>query len=97
MAERRFADDVPEEVKGRRLNEIIDKQLKHSLASNQRLVGTTQKVLIEGPSKRSEAHLCGRTGTNVMVVIPKENLEKGNYVEVKITDCTSATLIGELL
>jgi len=95
LAERRFDDDVPEEVKGRRLNEIIDKQLKHSLASNQRMIGTVQKVLIEGPSKRSEEHLCGRTGTNVMVVFPKGNLEKGSYVDVQITDCTSATLIGE--
>ena len=97
LAERRFADDVPEEVKGRRLNEIIEKQLAHSLASNQRLVGTTQKVLIEGKSKRSEEHLCGRTGSNVMVVFPKANQEKGAYVNVRITDCTSATLIGEIV
>lgn len=97
LAERRFDDDVPEEVKGRRLNEIIDKQLKHSLASNQRMIGTVQKVLIEGPSKRSEEHLCGRTGTNVMVVFPKGNLVKGTYIDVKIIDCTSATLIGELI
>ena len=97
LAERRFADDVPEEVKGRRLNEIIEKQLAHSLASNQRLVGTTQKVLIEGKSKRSEEHLCGRTGSNVMVVFPKADQEKGAYVQVRITDCTSATLIGEIV
>jgi tRNA-2-methylthio-N6-dimethylallyladenosine synthase len=61
------------------------------------MVGTVQKVLIEGNSKRSEAHLCGRTGSNVMVVFPKENQEKGNYVQVRITDCTSATLIGEIV
>lgn len=97
LAERRFDDDVPEEVKGRRLNEIIEKQLTHSLASNQRLVGTIQKVLIEGKSKRSEDQLCGRTGSNVMVVFPKENQQKGNYVNVRITACTSATLMGEIV
>ncbi len=97
LAERRFADDVPEEVKGRRLNEIIEKQLAHSLASNQRMVGTIQKVLIEGKSKRSEEHLCGRTGSNAMVVFPKENQEKGNYVHVRINSCTSATLMGEIV
>mgnify|MGYP000252014484 FL=1 len=96
LAERRFADDVLEETKGRRLNEIIDKQLAHSLASNQRMLGTLQKVLIEGKSKRSEEHLCGRTGSNVMVVFPKLNFEKGAYVNVRITDCTSATLIGNI-
>jgi tRNA-2-methylthio-N6-dimethylallyladenosine synthase len=97
LAERRFADDVPEEVKGRRLNEIIEKQLAHSLASNQRMVGTIQKVLIEGKSKRSDEHLSGRTGSNAMVVFPKENQEKGNYVHVRITSCTSATLMGEIV
>ncbi len=97
LAERRYKDDVPEEVKGQRLNEIIEKQLAHSLASNQRMVGTIQKVLIEGNSKRSAEHLCGRTGSNAMVVFPKENQEKGNYVQVRITDCTSATLLGEIV
>ena len=97
LAERRYKDDVPEEVKGRRLNEIIEKQLAHSLASHQRMVGTIQKVLIEGNSKRSAEHLCGRTGSNAMVVFPKENQEKGNYVQVRITDCTSATLLGEIV
>ena len=97
LAERRYKDDVPEEVKGQRLNEIIEKQLAHSLASNQRMVGTIQKVLIEGNSKRSADHLCGRTGSNAMVVFPKENEEKGNYVQVRITDCTSATLLGEIV
>jgi tRNA-2-methylthio-N6-dimethylallyladenosine synthase len=97
LAERRYKDDVPEEVKGRRLNEIIEKQLGHSLASHQRMVGTIQKVLIEGNSKRSAEHLCGRTGSNAMVVFPKENQEKGNYVQVRITDCTSATLLGEIV
>ncbi len=97
LAERRFEDDVPEEVKGRRLNEIIEKQLAHSLKSNQKQIGTVQKVLIEGTSKRSEEHLCGRTGRNSMVVFPKESFEKAQYVMVRIDSCTSATLMGEVV
>ena len=97
LAERKFKDDVPEEIKGRRLNEIIEKQLKNSLLSNQRQIGTTQKVLIEGPSKRSDEHYCGRTGRNSMVVFPNNNFQKGQYVFVKIYDCTSATLLGEAI
>jgi tRNA-2-methylthio-N6-dimethylallyladenosine synthase len=97
LAERKFDDDVPEEVQGRRLNEVIDKQLKSSLLSNQRQIGTTQKVLIEGSSKRSEDHYCGRTGRNSMVVFPNNNYQKGQYVMVKINDCTSATLLGEVV
>lgn len=97
LAERRFDDDVPDEVKGRRLNEIIEKQLQHSLLSNQKQIGTIQKVLIEGKSKRSDEQLCGRTGRNSMVIFNKENYEKGQYVLVKITECTSATLMGEVV
>jgi tRNA-2-methylthio-N6-dimethylallyladenosine synthase len=97
LAERRFEDDVPEEVKGRRLNEIIEKQLAHSLKSNQKQIGTVQKVLIEGASKRSEEHLCGRTGRNSMVVFPKESYKKAQYVMVRIDSCTSATLMGEVV
>lgn len=97
LAERRFTDDVPEELKAQRLNQIIEKQLAHSLASNQRMLGTIQKVLIEGKSKRSEEQLCGRTGSNAMVVFAKENQEKGAYVNVRITSCTSATLLGEIV
>jgi tRNA-2-methylthio-N6-dimethylallyladenosine synthase len=97
LAERRFEDDVPEQVKGARLNEIIELQLKHSKLSNEKQVGQTVKVLIEGTSKRSEEHLCGRNGQNAMVVFPRGNYEKGQYVWVKITDCTSATLMGEAI
>jgi tRNA-2-methylthio-N6-dimethylallyladenosine synthase len=95
LAERRFEDDVPDAVKGNRLNEIIELQLQHSRLSNEKQIGKTVKVLIEGTSKRSEEHLCGRNGQNAMVVFPKQNYEKGQYVMVKITDCTSATLMGE--
>ena len=94
LAERKFEDDIPDEVKSKRLSEIIDKQLKFSLASNQKRIGLVEKVLIEGESKRSNEHMCGRTSRNSMVVFPKGNGKKGQYVNVKITDCTSATLIG---
>ena len=95
LAERRFEDDVPDAVKGTRLNEIIELQLQHSRLSNEKQIGKTVKVLVEGTSKRSEEHLSGRNGQNAMVVFPKQNFEKGQYVMVKITDCTSATLMGE--
>ena len=95
LAERKFEDDVPDEVKSKRLSEIIDKQLKFSLASNKKRIGLVEKVLIEGESKRSNEHMCGRTSRNSMVVFPKGNGKKGQYVNVKITDCTSATLIGK--
>lgn len=97
LAERRFADDVPEEVKAKRLTEIIELQLKNSKLSNEKQVGETVKVLVEGASKRSEDQLCGRNGQNAMVIFPRENYEKGQYVLVKITSCTSATLLGEAL
>jgi tRNA-2-methylthio-N6-dimethylallyladenosine synthase len=97
LAERRFEDDIPEAVKGTRLNEIIDLQLQHSRLSNEKQIGNIVKVLVEGFSKRSEEHLCGRNGQNAMVVFPKQNYEKGQYVMVKISDCTSATLMGEAI
>ena len=95
LAERKFEDDVPEAVKSKRLTEIIEKQLSYSLASNKERIGKTEKVLIEGISKRSEEHMSGRTGRNSMVVFPKGNFKKGDYINVKILDCTSATLLGE--
>ena len=96
LAERRFSDDVPEEVKSRRLNEIIEKQLSHSLKSHRQQLGSLQKVLVEGPSKRSDDFYCGRNGRNSMVVFPKGSAEKGQYVIVRIEDCTSATLRGKI-
>ena len=97
LAERRFADDVPEDVKAKRLTEIIELQLKNSKLSNEKQVGEIVKVLVEGTSKRSEDQLCGRNGQNAMVIFPRENYEKGQYVLVKITSCTSATLMGEAI
>ena len=96
LAERRFEDNVPDKVKGERLTEIINLQQEHSLEANKRHIGKIQKVLIEGRSKRSEDHLVGRNDHNVKVVFPKGNLFKGEYVMVKITDCTAATLLGEV-
>lgn len=97
LAERKMEDDVPEEIKQKRLEEIIQLQLHHSHESNKRAVGKTFEVLIEGLSKKSADMLCGRNTHNAMVVFPKGNLKKGTYVNVHITDCTSATLIGEVI
>lgn len=71
--------------------------MEHSLESNKRSVGKTFKVLIEGPSKRSNEQYCGRNTQNVMCVFPKTEHGVGSYVNVKVTDCTSATLIGEIV
>ncbi len=97
LAERKMKDDVPEEVKQRRLEEIIATQMNNSLKSNQKAVGKVFEVLVEGKSKKSDQMLCGRNSQNAMVVFPAGNLQKGTYVKVKITDCTAATLIGEVV
>jgi tRNA-2-methylthio-N6-dimethylallyladenosine synthase len=95
LAERKMEDDIPEDVKKRRLNEIIALQQKHSLLRTQAHIGKTEEVLIEKTSKRSDAHWSGRNTQNTVVVFPKGNYKVGDFVNVKITDCTSATLIGE--
>lgn len=95
LAARKMTDDIPEEVKKRRLNEIIDLQQKHGLERTKRFVGQEVEVLIEKESKRSDAHWSGRNSQNTVVVFPKENYKPGDFVWVKINDCTSATLIGE--
>lgn len=97
LAERKMKDDVPDEVKKKRLQEVIDLQNASSLAANKRSVGKIYKVLIEGPSKRSEEHLCGRNSQNAMIVFPKENYSKGQYVNVLVEDCTQATLLGKVV
>jgi tRNA-2-methylthio-N6-dimethylallyladenosine synthase len=97
FAARKFQDDVPDEVKTRRLTEIIEKQNKHSLERYQQHIGNVEEVLIEGNSKRSDAHWYGRNSQNAVVVFPKVANEKpGDFVMVKIEDCTSATLLGTL-
>lgn len=94
-AAHKLDDDVPEETKKRRLREIIDLQQKHGLYRTQQHLGKIEEVLIEGTSKKSDAHWKGRNSQNTMVVFPKENYKVGEFVNVKINDCTSATLLGE--
>ena len=97
LAARKLEDDVPEEVKKRRLQEVIDLQQKISLKRTQRFLGETVEVLIEKESKKSDEHWSGRNSQNTTVVFPKGNYKVGDFVMVKITDCTSATLIGEVV
>lgn len=94
-ASRHLPDDIPEEVKIRRLNEIIALQNQLSAESNQRCIGNTYEVLIEGYSKRSREQLCGRTEQNKTVVFDKGSYRIGDFVMVRITGASSATLIGE--
>ncbi len=94
LAARRFEDDVPEDVKKRRLQEMVDLHRQNTLESMQRDVGKTCKVLVEGFSKKTQEDLQGRNDQNKVVVFPKGNYKKGDYVFIKITSCTSGTLIG---
>lgn len=95
LAARKLEDDVPTEVKNRRLTEIINLQQKMAWERTRRFVGQTVEVLIEKTSKRSDAHWSGRNSQNTTVVFPKGDYKPGDFVNVKITECTSATLIGE--
>jgi len=97
LAARHYPDDVPLDVKTRRLNEIIALQSELSLKSNQNDIGKTFRVLVEGPSKKNPDELCGRSGSNKMCVFPGCGHKAGDYVDVKVVSCTSATLIGELV
>jgi tRNA-2-methylthio-N6-dimethylallyladenosine synthase len=97
LAERKYEDDIPEATKSRRLTEIIDIQRQNSLLSNQKQLGQIQEVLVEGISKKSELEMAGRNPYNARVVFPKGNAKPGDYVMVKILNCTSATLIGEIV
>ena len=96
LAARHYPDDVPPEVKTRRLNEIIALQMRKSEERYAAQVGTTQTVLIEGPAKRGEGNLCGRASNYMMCVFPDEGHQAGEYVRVKILAATPATLIGEI-
>lgn len=95
LAARKYSDDVREEIKTRRLNEIIELQSRLSLQSKKQDIGKTFKVLAEGYSKKSNVHLTGRTSGNKVVVFPEQGYKPGNFVEVLIENCTSATLIGK--
>lgn len=97
LAQRHYEDDVPEETKIRRLEEIIQLQQQLSLQSNERDVGKTMEVLIEGVSKRSNSHWFGRNSQNKVVIFPKGDCKKGEYINVHIESCTSATLFGSVV
>jgi len=97
QAARKYADDIPLEVKKRRLQEIVDLQRKLAYTRNLRDVGKAYKVLIEGFSKRSQEHLQGRNSQNKVIVFPKGNLQKGTYVNVFVEQCTGGTLIGSVI
>ncbi len=94
LAARKYKDDVPEEKKAKRLDDIIAMQQKKSYESNLRDVNKVHRVLVEKPSKKSEEDLSGRNSQNKVVVFPKGNFKPGDYVNVMITSCTIGTLIG---
>ncbi len=97
LAAKKYEDDVPLSVKKRRLQEIIKLQSEHSLARNQRDLGKTFRVLVEGRSKKSAEDFQGRNSANKVIVFPKGNAKKGEYIDVRVTHCTSATLLGEIV
>lgn len=97
LAARRYTDDVPLETKKQRLSEIVALQGRLSRESNEKDLGKTFKVLVEGPSKKNPDEWMGRNSQNKVIVFPKpEGLRKGDYLEVTVTDCTQATLIGKV-
>jgi tRNA-2-methylthio-N6-dimethylallyladenosine synthase len=95
IAAKKFIDDVPEEVKSRRLEEIIALQQQLSLESNKKDIGRIFEVLVEGVSKRSADHFFGRTSQNKVVVFPRGSHKSGDYLNVRIISCSAATLKGE--
>lgn len=97
LAEKKFKDDVPDDVKNRRLEEIIHKQTSHSIERNNKDVGKVYRVLIEGRSKKSEDDLQGRNSANKVIIFPKETYQKGQYVNVLVESCTRGTLIGKVV
>ena len=99
LAARRYADDVPEEVKKKRLQEVVELQGRLSLESNKQDVGKIFEVLIEGDSRKNKDFWMGRSSQNKVIVFPKHEagLHKGDYAKVQVTDCTQATLIGKVI
>ena len=95
LANRTMQDDVPADEKNRRLGEIIELQNRKSLERYRAMIGKRVQVLVEGPSKRNAQQLCGRASNNMMCVFPARGLKKGDFTEVTVVDCTSATLICE--
>jgi len=97
LAERRYEDDVPEDIKKRRLAEVVALHRQHALLSNEKTVGNTYQVLVEGPSKKNLDEFQGRTDANKLVIFPKGETKKGDFVNVNITRASSATLFGEIV
>jgi tRNA-2-methylthio-N6-dimethylallyladenosine synthase len=97
LAAKKYADDISLEVKKKRLDEIIKKQNELSLKRNQLDIGKVHKVLVEGTSRRSDEQLQGRNTANKVVIFPKENKTKGEYVNVLVESCTGGTLMGRLV
>jgi len=97
LAERKMIDNIPEEVKLRRLQEIVDLQRIHSGMRTKEFLGKTVEVLIEKISKKSDKDLSGRNSQGFMVVFPREQYKIGDFVNVLITNCTSGTLIGNAI
>lgn len=97
LADRKFEDDVPEETKQRRLEEVIEIQQENSRAANERALGKVHEVLVERVSKKSKDEYCGRNTQNTMIIFPKGNFKTGDYVNVLAEECTSATLRGTVV
>ena len=95
VASKRLPDNIDEETKGRRLQELIDLQIGWSLESNRKDIGKTFEVLVEGVSKKSPDEMFGRSSQNKVIVFPCKTAKAGDLIQVKVKDCTSATLIGE--
>ena len=95
-AARHFKDDISPKLKQRRLEEIITLQQKHSFERNRRFIHSKCSVLIDKSSKKSDDYWSGRTSENNVVVFPKYDLSLGDIVDVKVNECTSATLIGDI-
>ena len=96
LAAKKYEDDIPLDIKKKRLQEIIEKQRELSLERNTLDIGKTFDILVEGTSKRSSDKMQGRNSAN-KVVIFEGDFEKGSYIQVKVTDCTAATLFGEVI
>lgn len=97
LAERKYKDDIAEDVKKRRLQEIVEMQHKHGAYRTAEAVGKLYRVLVEGVSKKSEEMLMGRNSQNIVVVFPRKNYKKGDYVNVQVDSCTTTTLIGRVV
>ena len=96
-AAKKYKDDVPDKVKKRRLAEIVELHRGHTLMRNKEDIGKTFEILLEGTSSKSDEQLYGRNSQNKVIIVPKGNLQPGQYVYARVTDCTSGTLIGELV